>query len=1037
MKTFFINLIISFLCGNISFSQNITADTTLANEYYKIADNFRKAYELDSALLYLEKAQPLYIKHLGEISLKNANVLHLLALVYEVFLMYDKSLEYFFKSLEIRLELLGEKNVEVARSYNNIGNVYLEKLEYDKALEYHFKSLEVRLELLGENHKDVAKSYNNIAAIYYGKSEYDKSLEYYFKSLEIRLELFSEKNVDIAKSYSSIGNVYCQKSEYDKALEYYFKSLKIRLEILGEKHIDVAKSYNNIGTVYFSKSEYDKALEYFFKSLEIRLELLGEKHIDVAIFQMNIGLVYCEKSEYDKALEYYFKSLEIRLELLGEKHIDVAMAYMNIGTVYFRKSEYDKALEYYFKSLEIRLEVLGGKHTFVAGTYNNIGLVYYKKLEYDKALEYYFKSLEINVEVLGEKHDIVATTYNNIGNVFFDKKEYDNALAFFQKGITSCLWNFNDTTNVYSVPVIEDYLNWDWLLENIRVKAQILADTSKTLTKYGNLSTQERLNLALRHYQACDTLLGMVRREISTQSDKLALGERANKVYNEAINVCYRLNNKELAFYFSERNKSSVLLEALAGQEAQRFAGIPDSLLQQENDWKTEITLLKQKLVQVGALDSLQTIESRSRLFYLNRSYDSLIYVFETQYPEYFTLKYSTKNATIADIQRLLDKKTAMISYSVGDTTITVFTISNKSVDMQQIALTVNFAADITLFRNALTLPNSSRFNQYFKTMAYDFYELLFPKNLEIEIENLIIIPDAYLSSIPFETFLYQKVDNNTPFHLLPYLVQKYNISYSYSATLFQKTFPKENTENVEVTSLEDWLAFAPVADENAAGMSLATRVLSEKMTSPEDTLQTRNMHSIFSALPGTRTEVNNILELYDSKNMAAQIHINQSANESFIKSGILEKYSVIHFATHGLVNSSKPELSCILLAKEDSTSTEDGILFSGEIYNLKINADLVVLSACETGLGEIKKGEGIIGLTRALLYAGTRNIVVSLWKVSDNSTAKLMIDFYQNIVNQSDNNYAKSLSKAKQNMIQCEEFAHPFYWSPFILVGK
>ncbi|MFN2126607.1 MAG: CHAT domain-containing protein, partial [Anaerolineales bacterium] len=161
-------------------------------------------------------------------------------------------------------------------------------------------------------------------------------------------------------------------------------------------------------------------------------------------------------------------------------------------------------------------------------------------------------------------------------------------------------------------------------------------------------------------------------------------------------------------------------------------------------------------------------------------------------------------------------------------------------------------------------------------------------------------------------------------------------------------------------------------------------------------------------------------------------------ANEAFIKSGELKNYRLLHFATHGFVNTSKPELSGILLA-QDSTLSEDGILYSGEIYNLKLDADLTVLSACETGLGEIKEGEGLIGLARALLFAGSKNIIVSLWKVADKSTSDLMIGFYENLLEakQEKQEFSQALRQAKLTMIEEGKFAHPFYWSPFILIGK
>ncbi|MCK5168624.1 MAG: CHAT domain-containing protein, partial [Bacteroidales bacterium] len=345
-------------------------------------------------------------------------------------------------------------------------------------------------------------------------------------------------------------------------------------------------------------------------------------------------------------------------------------------------------------------------------------------------------------------------------------------------------------------------------------------------------------------------------------------------------------------------------------------------------------------------------------------------------------------------------------------------------------------------FRNGLLYTNSSKFAEVYKKYAYKMYSQLIPKSVNTEITNLIIIPDAELSMIPFETLLTENPEDKE-WKELPYLVKKYNISYSYSANLFYKTFPKEPTSKIEYTDLNDWLAFAPVFDDsNTAGLTLRTReLLQEFDTELNDTIETRGRlvdGGYVSPLPGTESEVQAIFKQFDERGKKALVQIKKSANEEFLKSKEVEKYKYLHFATHGFVNTEKPELSGILLA-QDSTLNEDGILYSGEIYNLKLNADLTVLSACETGLGEIKKGEGLIGLTRALLYAGSKNIIVSLWKVADNSTSDLMIDFYKNLLNeeQEKQEFSKALQQAKLKMIDEGKYAHPFYWSPFILIGK
>jgi CHAT domain-containing protein/lipopolysaccharide biosynthesis regulator YciM len=1100
MKKYVIVAALFFICFSIfslySFSQTIGIDTTLTNQYLDLSKKDENISKFDSAIFYAEKARILNIKYFGEKSIKNANILHLLGRFYWSVSKYDIALEYDFKALQIRKEILGERNPDVANSYYNIGNVYDNKGEYDKALDFHFKALQIRKENLGEKHPDVALSYDNIGNVYDDKGEYDKALDYLFKSFQIRKEILGEKHPDVARSYNDIGNVYFDKGEYEKALEYHFKALQIRLEILGEKHPDAAKSYINIGNVYYEKGEYDRTLEYYFKASQILKDILGEKHSVVAANYNNIGAVYDEKGEYDKALEYYFKSLQIRKENFGEKHPDVATSYNNIGNVYDDKGEYDKALEYHFKALQILKEVLSEKHPDVANSYNNIGLVYRKKGvydkaleyqlmalqirketlgekhpdvassynnignvyddkgEYDKALEYHFKALQIRLEILGKKHPYIASSYNNIGNVYKEKDEYSKALEYYQKGVASCLYDFNDTVDVYKTPIIRGYLSWDYLLESLQAKAQIIANKNIMLS---GLSNDERKKIALRHYQACDTLIDLTRKEISTQSDKLALGEMASKLYKEAIDLLtspQTANNRKvvrkmsdedrnLAFYFSEKNKSSVLLEALAGQEAMKFAGIPDILLQKEHNLKIDIAFYTKQLSEPEKLDSAKAVLFQDRLFIRNRSYDSLLMVFETLFPEYHNLKFNNKPATVKEIQKLLDKKTAMISYIVEDSTIVIFTLTKSNLDVHKVPKITNLNDSIVWFRYGL-IKTSLRKQETYKRLGYDLYQQLFPGNMlnDKQIENLIIIPDDELAIIPFESLLTNKYTGDiNAYNEYPYFIKKYNICYSYSANLFYSTFSKEVSSTLEITRLNDWLAFAPVFDNR----SNQNMIISQELQRQLDSLKTDSLmtnRSMFdrtniSPLPETETEIKTIFKLYDDRNLKAKVLLRNDANEKFIKSGELGKYKVLHFATHAFVNSEKPELSGLLLA-QDTIGGEDGVLYSGEIYNLKLNSDLVVLSACETGLGKIQKGEGIIGLTRALLYAGTKNIIVSLWKVTDKSTSNLMVDFYKNsLASKGQQSHSEALRNAKLKMINEGKYAQPFFWSPFILIGK
>ncbi len=572
------------------------------------------------------------------------------------------------------------------------------------------------------------------------------------------------------------------------------------------------------------------------------------------------------KSCRAKSFKYHFKSLDIYKELLGEKHIRVAESYNSIGINYYYKGEYDNSLQYYFKSLKITKELLGEKHTLVASLYHNLGDVYNKKREYVTALEYYGKAAKIHKELLREKHKYIAMLYNDFGDVYKDKTDYHTALEYYQKALCGNLYNFSDSINVLSNPVMQNYIDHEELLRSLQEKAGIFntlanSDSLKFLSNLKNLTDSELKQLALQNYQLCDTLISQVRIEMKTKSDKIALGTKANEVYKAAVNICLQLyqqtNNQEYlhqAFYFSEKNKSSVLLEALAGSEALNFAGIPDTLLNLEHKLSIDITNYT-NLKNNAKNDSLSNIWN-SRLFKSQRSYDNLIIVFETQYPEYYNLKYNNSPTTVKQISNLLDKKTAILSYFVGDSTITIFAISKKDFIIKEVAIVETLHAtslheaisDYRFVISETDLLEEEVFDgthwsvDEYEKLAFQFYNLLFPPEIQeflkgglfYDIENLIIIPDGQLATIPFETFHTEKYvaewtdwKSKTYFAEMPYLIKDYNISYSYSATLFQQTKPKEKTDKIELTPINDWIAFAPVFDdENTAGTITQTREL-------------------------------------------------------------------------------------------------------------------------------------------------------------------------------------------------------------------
>lgn len=1000
-------------------SQDFEKDTGLGTQYYQKGIDFRNKFELDSAENNLNKAAELFKKHeiwdnyliicneTGKILLQKGKI--------------EEAIKYFDELIKLSAEQFGEMNEYQANLFNNLGQAFFLKGEIDPALELYDKSLAIRIQMNEQESIFASGLYNDMGNTYTEKGEIDLALDYYQKALSIRVKLLGENHPETAISYNNLGIIYKEKAQYDEAIKYHQKALDIQKAIYGENYPELANYYQGIGNAYKEKREYELALEFYHKAYSIRKKAYTDNHPLTAKDIINIANIYSEKGDFENALNHFQTALNIQKKVLGQKHPDLAITYNNIGNIYNESKQYDLALAFYLNALEIKKGTVGEFHPEIADYLNNIGNIYTGKGDFEQAMDYIQKSLEIKLQFYGQKHPAVVLPYLSLGNIYYSKGDYNMALQFFQKSLSSNVKNFNpEPTNIYVNPTIANYYNSEILLRSLRGKAKAFVG------KYKAENIQNDLLNAFNSYQKCDTLLGIIRTSTTSKNDKIELGRVASEIYDQAIDVCFSLDqvDKEKeenyylkqAFYFSEKNKAGALLEALAASDASKFSGIPDNLVDQEKAYTNQIAYFEKKLAE--AYDEQTEVALRNGLFKVNREYNQLIADFEKNYPKYFEMKYSRANLTVEQIQKVLDEGTALRTYFVGDSLISMFTITKDQIAMEKTLKNENFDENIFEFRRLITSNTLADVKKYV-IEAFNYYKLLFPGQIPEKIKRLVIIPDGNLGMIPFEALLTEnytgKIDN---FSKYPYLINKYEITYNYSSSLFYKQFNKNGV--VYRWTDERWLGIAPVFDESAELIINGNYITS---------------------LPGSETEINTIKKNVEKKNWPVVAKLYKEASEAFMKSTDLKRYKYLHIATHGFVNSEKPELSGIVLA-DNKAGDNDGVLYTGEIYNLELNADLVVLSACETGLGKVSKGEGIIGLTRSLLYAGTRDIIVSLWKVADISTSNLMIDFYNYILeNEAATDktyqYSAALYDAKTKMIKTREFSHPFFWSPFILIGQ
>lgn len=807
-------------------------------------------------------------------------------------------------------------------------------------------------------------------------------------------QLKSQDAFTEAVRLSNLGFLNLNKGRYDLALEN-LKASEAKFNSSNNQNTkESARCLANLALVYNTTGKYNQAEEYEIIALQIRQKLFGETSEEVAASYNDLGLIYTG-TDLDKALESYEKALEIYQKLHGNEHPKIAIAATNIGINYRQLKLYGDAINNFESAKKIWEKIYPNGHPNQAIVLRNLALTYTQMRDEKATLGYFSKALEVYKKAYGEKHPDISSTYNELGIFDLNNQKYEDALKSFQRALCANAPSFNELDYKRN-PIGNNFYNPQVMIYSLYKKALALE-----ARYFGKSLKLEDLKLALNSIYSCDSIIDDLRHHSADEDDKLALGELANGVYEDGTRMAFSISEVtfdskiylEKAFYFSEKSKSAVLQESIADAQAKSFSGIPSELIEQEKNLKSNIALYTQKLSQKPNSEEEKKI--RELLFASNGEYDLFVKKLETSYPNYYNLKFSKTETTVKDLQSALDTKTALVSYFVAENSksIYVFTITKKRFQASNFTLPDNFDRTLKGFTNSILYSDLPTY----KKSAIILSKLLVPK-LPSEIKELVIIPSGRLGTLPFEALPTKKFKDEN-FNTIPYLVYRYGVGYEFSASLFYQKSKIKST----ITMPSIFLC-APVTFDNKNNLN---------------------------ELPGTEKEVATIANLFPGNSKLVKF---ADANETMIKSKELGNYNYLHFATHGIVDEASPESSRIFLS---ASATEDGNLYAGEIYNLNLNANLAVLSACQTGLGKISKGEGVIGLSRALIYAGAKNIIVSFWSVADESTAELMTNFYQTLMKENHEDFKKSLQQAKLKLISEGNYAAPFYWAPFILIGN
>jgi tetratricopeptide (TPR) repeat protein/CHAT domain-containing protein len=1025
-----------------------------------------------------EKAEPFYLralsireKALGTEHTDIALSLNNLGNFYYETGDYRKAEPLFQRALRIQEKGLGPENINVATTLNNFGSIYLALGDSAGAETLFNRSLAIREKVLGPEHPDVATSLTNLAHIYSKKDDQTRAEQYYLRALSIREKTLGPDHPLVAKNLINLAIVYKIKSEYAKAEPLLQRALTIQEKALGPEHPFVGSSLTNIADLYYELGDYARAEPIYQRALGIREKALGD-HRAVAISLNNLANLYLNRGDFLKAELFYRRALNIWENVVGTDNSVVAHTLGNLAILYKRRGDYAQAESLYLRALRIQEKELGPDHTDVAHTLNNISVIYSDRGDYAKAEQLLTRALKIQEKTLGMEHPETARYLANLAIAHSDRGQYAEAEPLYLRALT-----IREKVLGPDHPAVADSLKF---LANLYLKR---GDYPKAETLYQRALSIWEKSLGPEHPDVAVALngLAMVYAAKGDSAQAVKLLARANTVdeRNLALNLSLGSERQKLAYLslFSKRTDFTFWLHSLAAPDNQEaldlafttllrrkgrgldamvdtIATIRSHATQQDQELFDDLTVARSQLAAFKLRNPDDTNPERYRklLGPLEAEVENLEVKLSTRSAEF---RAQAQPVSLKAIQSALPTASALIEF-VYYTPQDPRTEKKQSPRYLAYLLTPNSQPRFVDLGEAPSIDRivsdwllALRANRVdAKRLSRDVDEkvmrpvrALFPKGQQgqDEIHQLLIAPDGLLNLIPFAAL----VDEQNQ-----YLLELYTISYLTSGRdLLRFQEPPSPNQNVPLVVANPLFGSVAAATTRGFRNSGVRR------------------QGIFRPLPGTRSEALAIKAVLPD----ALLLLQQQATEAALKQARAPR--ILHIATHGFswpitppittetgsipsevslrisdlrlsdwaANIEEPLLRSGLAlsgANRRRSGDDDGVLTALEMAGLDLwGTRLVVLSACETGVGEVKNGEGVQGLRRALVLAGSESQVMSLWQVTDEGARDLMIDYYKAL--QRGEGRSEGLRQVQLRMLHSKEWRHPFYWAAFIQSGE
>lgn len=951
----------------------------------------------------------------------------------------ESSIEKLKGSLKIWEKVNDSLNQKKCLTY--IGVSYLQLREYQKSIEHYESALKI-----AEREKDFfAKSeiLNEIGLANYYLGNYEKSLSVYNSSLII-LENFSEDVFrgivlhNLALVHDVLGNLNEAAKNYRQALEIFIANNNLERQPLS--YFGLAENYKYLGKI-------SESLELLNKALEISRKI-NNKNVEIDVTAA-LGRFYASLGDHQQALEYYYTAERLN-EYVKDKWLqgivlsEIGLSQLYLGDTGRSVENFDKALKV-FTSINFKI----GE----SAIYNNLGLMNSFKNKDKEALEWFSKSL-----ALCPKNDPQRVKTNiNKATSYLNLKKFDEAYQLLNEALEQCKKDNLKPQEVLVMYSLAQYYfvkgEYDKTKEACSGNLNLLTVVINDRTKIKTLALLAKANAKQNNYKEAGIFINEAL-ELSLlslkklQDDKLRVSLLSLIQDFYELNISLEVERFELfpelmgdvkSLELAEASRNISLLMSIKEKQLQISNDDNKLLVSRKMDLEKSISVLSEQIVRKSK-QRTESVEIKKKTDHLEKLKKELFLVKSEFYKKnlhYLNLVTPDKISFKEIKGEFTDKDTLILEYFLGKDASYLWAIADNDIkiyklpplkDIEKIA-----AEYIRQIRIPPTNENSKR---EIKEISRKLSEMILaPVNEKLQVKRLIIIPDKILSFVPFSSLENPNLANPDP------LISTYEIISIPSLSLIQtlqkvhskQTGQKELSRKIAVIADPIFEKKDPRVVHNTNTDYSFSKVEKENLKVVKNLQDLNRTGENLERLPGTRIEAESIRK--NLKKFEVKIILDFDSNLLFVVNENLEKYSIIHIATHAFINNNDPELSGLVLSLVDTQGNEQpGFLTVNQILGLKLEADLVVLSACETGIGRYANGEGVMSFSRSFFYAGAKRIVTSLWKVDDEFTAEFMAKFYTNISN--GENYANALRLAQTSMIKQKRWADPFYWAAFQIQG-